>query len=423
MIPPGIVLLATSLAPVRLAGGLVGLDERPILSGAEQTRASGDFVVHWTEEGTDAIPDADMPDRVLTALVDSAAAYDAQGWRPLVADAGGGGSDAIDLYIRGVDINGYAHGVEIDGEDGRGSCWMEVEADLGDLGGLVLESVVAHELHHCIQYRYTWDTASWLHESTSTWVQYRAYESSALTIALAALYATRLSEPGRPIDDLTGRYEYAGFVFVKLWTELHGTDPDRAVALWEALAVEPQWREGLETASEAAFGQPLAATTLDYATWNAFACARDDGAHYDPDTLACTADLSVPITALEPSFALTLDDGDHATAYGSLPAGDPVVARCDVTGPAALRLVAVDADGVAGEAVDAYGEGALELALTQAAAGEVLFVAVATDRDGITVSCDTERVAPIVEEGCGCRTGGGSGAVWLPLLWLVRRRR
>jgi hypothetical protein len=94
---------------------------RPELSGPEllHPTADGRVVVHYTTEGTDAVPPADVdpangvPDAVdwieegARRMLDAFVGED--GFRSLIADDGRGGDDRLDIYLRVVNANGLAH--------------------------------------------------------------------------------------------------------------------------------------------------------------------------------------------------------------------------------------------------------------------------------------------------------------------------
>jgi len=437
---------------------------RPTLSGAEQTLDSSDgfFRVHYTEEGSDAPSGGDIdgdgiPDavtRILDALAVGREAYRDAGYRELSVDDGGGGSDAIDVYVRAIDANGYAHALNGQATDGGASCYMQIDGDLGDLSDLVIESVTVHELHHCIAYRYTTDAHSWVVESAATFEQYRVITDPLLEAALGILYFERLQGSDRSIDDLDGRYEYAGFLWWKFWTEDGGRDAARAPALWEALA-DASWDEAMGDESWALWGRSLEETFTEYATWNAFACARDDGAHYSGDDHPCLVDTQVTVETVTDTLTSAHDVAPFTATYHELTnEGDdrPVALDCEGTlagTEARLRLLALTADGAVAEtaalvlADQTMGRVALTGALDPD--GTVLVVVASTGEGPAEVTCEASRVElpkdeepdgeePIEEEpieeatadpeGCGCGvTGARFGGLLAVAICALRRRR
>lgn len=429
---------------------------RPGLSGPEQLIATDDgrFLIHWTAEGVDTpsnredndgngIPD--FADRVLEGLVRSDTEFPAAGYRTVPPDDGQGGGPEIDVYIVDIPANGYANQVDAEeGSDAASSCTIRLDGGLG--GGLegVLESVAAHEFHHCTQYAHTRLAPPWLLESTATFEQYRLYSSPALQAALEVLWIGRLREPERPLDSTGGRYEYAGFVFQFFWQSFAETDHSRLPALWEALrAAEGDWIEALDAESARLWDQPFARTFLDYATWNAFACARFDGAHYDDSAFPCELDTSVPIGEPQDGVvSIALEEVRFAASYVSSAAdGDDRPVRWSCEGPgeagarARIRLLALDGFGRILEQSDVSardGESfGIRLDGPQDPGGSTLAVLTSTGVAPAAFQCNVERVSVAVEpavetgDGCSCVSSGG-GVAWLALLALLgpkRRRR
>ena len=429
---------------------------RPELSGPEQliTTSDGRFLIHWTAEGVDApsnqedsdgngIPD--FADRVLAGLLLGDTEFPAAGYRSVPPDDGQGGGPELDVYIVDLPANGYANQVEAEeGSDAASSCSIRLDGGLG--GGLegILESVALHEFHHCTQYAYTRFAPSWLLESSATYEQYRLYSSPALQAALEILWIGRLREPERPLESTGGRYEYAGFVFEFFWRSFNGPDSARLPALWEALrAAEGNWTEALDGESLRLWGQPFSRTFLDYATWNAFACGRDDGGHYEATMFPCELDTSVPVLAIEEGdVSLVFEDAPFTASYVALEAdGDvrPVQWRCDGPGGtgarARLRLLALDEFGRVLEQrdVSARDDAPYELRLDQpqAAGGSTLAVLTSAGAVPASFDCSVERVsiavAPPPPSGDGCSSSlSGAGVIWVFALGLFapkRRRR
>jgi hypothetical protein len=425
------LLLATCL-PLWLGSDDVRSRARPALSGPEELveSADGRFLVHFTREGDDAATD-DLVASILEGLEAGAQAFEERGYRPLLLDSGLGGTNAIDVYVVDIDgMNGFAYPVQ-DGEGLEGdSCYVEIDASLKGSPGLVVPSVAAHELHHCIQYTYTDESHPWIYEATATFEQYRLMLDDTLEFAVGVLWGARLSQPDRPMEDRGDRFEYAGFVFVKYWEDRGGSVPD----LWEALADEPEWATGVATAADEAFGLSLEAMFLDHAVWNAFACARAaDDAHYT-DSIPCSVDASVPVAAIEgDSVPFAHTAAPYTSAYASMPSitTEGLTASCSAPAEDAaqgLAILALDVDGaLAAEARAVGGPGeAVEVALPGPIPddGTLVLVSTSTGTAPADVTCSLTRTAPPEPEGCGCRTSSGAG--WGALLLaasLVRGRR
>ncbi|MEM6929618.1 MAG: hypothetical protein AAF602_21945, partial [Myxococcota bacterium] len=298
--------------------------------------------IHFTDEGSDATDEAYLA-KITRGLEDGLATFESEGWPRPVPDDGTGGSDAIDVYVVDVDVNGYANPVVL--ENGDASCYIRIDPQVPDAGGAVA-SVARHELHHCIQFRYRTDLPSWLYESAATYEQYsHAGDDPLLDFAVGTLWTSRLSRPEQRLGD--DRDVYATFLWSKFWAEHTGYDPSRLVDLWEALREGP-WPEAMDRAAGASFGQSLDEVFLSYAVHNRFACANDDGQHYLDDPLPCVADVSVPTAPFEDGLTVVHDERRFTAAYFDVPPAEQDEAlgiACSGAEGVRTALVTVDAEG------------------------------------------------------------------------------
>lgn len=401
-------------------------DDRPTLSGPEEVVYASDnrFAVHFTRTGEDAVTPTDtdgdgVPDmvhRVLDAQAAALATWIDEGWRDVPTDRKRG--PALDVYLRALDINGYAHAVPpLDAAD-PSACWMELDHDLAGLPGLVVESVAVHELHHCVEFTYSTDVDGWLLEATATYEQYEAILDDPLALALGVLYGERLGHPERPIDATDGRFEYAGFLVVKFGQDRTGA-PDFSRALWEALAEQPDWHTTFGALAAEHVGLDADRWFVENAAWNGFACAADDGAHYDPATLPCMVATVPPTTPVDDRFDVAFDAGPYASFTGVFPlVGDPagVEVRCDGVGP--FGLVPVDASGAGGAVVHAV-DGVATLPGPLDGDGAVRVVVVSEDASAGT--CTVTRLA--APGGCSAAPAAPLGGLaWLALAFVRRRQ-
>ncbi|TNE84181.1 MAG: hypothetical protein EP330_30650 [Deltaproteobacteria bacterium] len=437
------------LASLALAGvpepGPRGTFARPTLAGTVATLDSADgfFRIHYAVDGADAVSLRDedtsgVPDyveRVLAAMELGRETYAEQGWRPVVRDLGEGGSTALDVYLTGVDINGYAYALEGQAAEGGYACFIEIDPQLAT-AGLILESVAVHELHHCVEYRYG-ATASWLHEGSATAEQYSLVSDLGLQLAVNVLWDVRLSQPELPVADRTGRYEYAAFSFFKYWSDQVA---DRQ-AVWEAVAANPDgtWLEQLDAASTQAGLEGFDEAFLAYQAAMAFACGLDDGEHWVDDGLRCTSLATPPIDALEPGaqgLVSTHGDAPYTTTVHELPADgqtETLEVTCSASvGEIAVALAAIDVEGIATDEVRALGDRAT-LARPVDPDGAFRIVITSLRDEPAQATCVLARIEPsqvdVPEDesdgpkGCGCAHTGRTAWLTLlvPLAW--RRRR
>tara|TARA_Y100001968_G_scaffold37422_1_gene28709 strand:- start:2078 stop:3484 length:1407 start_codon:yes stop_codon:yes gene_type:complete len=416
---------------------------RPQLSGNEQVLYSPDgfFALHYTLEGADRLQSLvdedqdgqpDVLDRVLAGLALGRQSFVARGYRDLVRDGGGGGGPELDVYLVDLANNGFANAVPAELEAEPWSCFIRLAVDLTSSSAGLLESVAAHELNHCVQYRYTTNAATWIYESAATYEQYLLYGEGLLEAALQVLWGTRLSGSARPIDDVGERFEYAGLLWWKFWNEFQASG-ERMVPLWEQLSLEPDWTLTLAQEAARLWGLDLAGLYLEHVTWNGFACGRDDGGHYWSGSMPCLLEtIAVPVEPLtvEAEFELQLEGG-YTAAFWQLDAADQLLSpqlSCDLAGDQSqlgLRLVAVDAFGRRAEERSSWATSGevLELRLDQplALGGSALLVAASVGQGGAELRCRASWVEPLPESaeepqgsGCSCVL---SSQPWPPSSW------
>ena len=440
---------------------------RPTLSGPTVTADSPDgfFTVHWTEEGADRpgqMADADesgLPDaidRILVGLERARESYEAAGYRAVGSDEFGGGTEAIDVYVRDIDAFGFAHPVATTVGT---SCFMELDPQLDALGDGAAESVAAHELHHCVQYAYTTASHPWIYEATATFEQYRLFAGPALDAGLALLWNQRLRGAGQPLSTRGNRFEYSGFVFLKFWSEFGGVDHSRVVQLWEQLAEHSVWKEAVDLEAEAQWGRPFEEVALDLATWKLFACSRDDGEHWSasshPCILPAVAVELEPLGPIDPPeapqpFSWAFDDSPFTAMFGEVPVLDADLTprvSCVVSPEGArvgLGLSAIDEAGVGTGQTTASGDSGTPVEVVYegdlTAYGSVGLVVVSLADVPAELECNwtwEERPEPADPgDGSGCACGEvpdgrlGGGLLWLPVLlalaggrWSRVRRR
>jgi hypothetical protein len=415
--------------------------KRPTLSGEELTlgEEGGRFLIHYTlsgedrPEGEDSDDDGvpDMVETVLETLNDAGDYFEEErGYIPLNLDNGVGGSGAIDLYIKTIDANGYASSIK--GEGGT-SCFMRLAPYLGSQPADVLTGVTAHELHHCVQYAYATGVADWVSEATSTYEQYRYATGITNEYALGYLYYERLQGAGRPLADTDGRFEYAAFLFMKFWVEFAGgtgTLPE----LWESVSLHDGWETAFDEESLRVFGEDFERSFLEHVTWNAFACARDDGRHYEPSNLPCIIATSVPIQEVdEGPFSIQHEAGPYTASYFAYDGPGSTEVRCEVSrGRGELRLLGLSAQGTEYERssgrLEPGSELSLRLQLPRVEGGQSLGVLTSLDEEPLEAECVVEGHPPWgagtrLARGCAVSTGGAGLGGWLSLLVVASRSR
>lgn len=406
-----IVLIATVPSLFRGPSG------RPDLSGPEQVVDVDGFRIHYTDTGPDALPDQAYLDEIVRGLTQGQETFEAEGWPRPLPDRGEGGSDAIDVYVVDVDVNGYANPSE--SREDESSCYIRIDPGVPRVGGAVA-SVARHELHHCIQFRYRTDLPSWLYESAATYEQYsHAGDDAALELAVGALWISRLTRPEDRLADDDN--PYATFLWSKFWAEYGDYDPSRLVDLWEALRTGP-WPEAMDGAAQEAFGESLDDVFLAYAVHNRFACANDDGQHYLVDPLPCVADITVPTQSFEDGLSVTHEQRRFTAAYFDVsPADADEALGVSCAGAEGVRAAIVTVDDEGRRLATSVEDPLTAVQWVSRRAGEAASLVVAGTDAPLDATCSVvePRGAP-----AGCNSAP-PGVTWLGFLGFaaIRRRK
>ncbi|MBT3389267.1 MAG: hypothetical protein HN413_02550 [Chloroflexi bacterium] len=291
---------------------------RPILSGTEEILDSEHFRIHYTSKGRDAVASASYVDEVAQALEHVwKVEIDQFGWAAPPPDDGIGGDDRYDVYLQEILWDGTFGYVE-GGEDSRyrsdgqvgdnpntaaveeraSASFMVLDNDYADLEEFaienytvtsVMQSTVAHEFNHAIQFGYDGEEpADWLWEATATWMQDEVYDD--VNDGIEDLYAVfkspdscQLAYGGEErVED--ENHWYGEWIFLRYISENYGHQTVRTI--WEQAAALDSYA-ALEAALNAA------GTTLDE-TLRGFSLALltrefEEGAAYPVLRLESTA--------------------------------------------------------------------------------------------------------------------------------------
>ena len=405
--------------------------QRPLIDGTvlSHPSADGHFRIWYTLDGGDALTDLagdedpanGVPDAVDVVEEGLSRCWelfvDQQGWRPPGDDEGEGGDSRLDVYMRHIDHNGLA---SHEWHDDHWAAYLQIEPDVAEMGGDLMASVAAHELHHAIQYSYTVDPHTWVHEASATYAQYLIYsETVAVTAALQLLWALRLEDPSIGLDTTGDRQEYAGLVWVKFLVDRGGGDLSIFRLWWEILSEDPDWQTSISTLALQLGDDDACSLFAEYGEWLYFGCARNDDGHWLDDGLDCIMDIGaaldqegiVPpetwtIDALEP-FGFSLNAVDLDPGEASLVLG----AQGSSSAAWAVRVVPLaDGEGFEGTTGQPDGEGEIALLLDLDTGADQLLVVLAScaETDSFDLSIG-DVVAGDDDDTTGQESGTGDG--------------
>src|SRR3954471_5270026 len=158
-----VVLLLVAPATAAAQNG----EERPTYPVAEQPAPCGATTcVHWVATGEDAPPpdDADHDGtadyvQAVDAAFEHAIGVETAGdlgWPEPVADAGRGGDDRLDVYVKALAGYAGATGISQPAFGRSAAAYVLVDDDLAQYAaaqrGALLRSVAAHEANHALQF-------------------------------------------------------------------------------------------------------------------------------------------------------------------------------------------------------------------------------------------------------------------------------
>lgn len=303
----------------------------------------GNFTVHFTRDGANAVPDDDddasgVPDfveEVAAVYEEVLAHYVGLGFRAPLSDADipdNGGDGTFDVYL--VDFAGVGDGAfRQDGclADAPARCigFMTQENDYVGYGypsTLVANRILgSHEFFHAVQAAYDADQGSVLAEGSAVW----ATETFDPSLPDFEYFADGfLENPDRPLDEpLPGPvdpFSYGAGVFFKFLEERYGADAVRV--LWERCedgangTADPQWITELDATIVDVGGAGFEEAMVDFAQWN---LRTDDFA--DPAESYANGD-DYPRVKIESVTAPFIDDSIrvyHASSqYRAMSPGD-----------------------------------------------------------------------------------------------------
>ncbi|MCC6557573.1 MAG: hypothetical protein IT372_31865 [Polyangiaceae bacterium] len=254
----------------------------------------GDFLIHFTRQGPNAVPAADAdgsgtPDFVeqVAGVYDEVIVHyrDALGFRPPESDAAipdNGGDGRFDVYL--VDFAGIGDGAfrtDACGLGGPDVCagYMVQENDYAGYGypsALVANRILgSHELFHAVQAAYDAGQGSIMSEGTAVW----ATESFDPSLNDFEYFIDGyLDNPDRSLDvPLPGPvdpFSYGSAIFFQFLEERYGGGAVRA--LWERAedgangVADPVWFTELDPMLAERAQATFAEAFVDFATWNLF---------------------------------------------------------------------------------------------------------------------------------------------------------
>ena len=207
---------------------------------------SGLFRVHYTTEGSDAVPTEDkdedgIPDFVqeVASTFDSVYVLEVEilGYPEPIKDGGEGGDDAWDVYLHDMGhLNTYGFTNPERRVGNSSTSYIEMDNDFQDpvfhTKGLdAVHVTAAHEFFHMIHYTYYGRSGwEWWMEISSTWMEDVAYDDVNDYYNYLPFF---FNHPEVPLNRYDGAHEYGASVFAHFLEERFGRDIIRR--MWEQI--------------------------------------------------------------------------------------------------------------------------------------------------------------------------------------------
>jgi MYXO-CTERM domain-containing protein len=264
-------------------------------SDVVETHASpgGRFLIHFTRDGINAVPDTDSDTSGIPDFVEQVAQvydqvlvhYQGLGLRAPLDDgdiADNGGDDRFDVYL--VDFNGIGDGNyrnDACGPTNQEVCagYMIQENDYAGYGypsTLVANRILgSHEFFHAIQAAYDNNQGSVLAEGTAVWGTESFDEGLNDFEAFIDGYLNNADRPlDQPLPGPVDPFSYGSAIFFQFVEEAYGPGIVRAILESSENGVggvaDPIWFEQLDATLSTAAQSPFADVFHEFVTWNLY---------------------------------------------------------------------------------------------------------------------------------------------------------
>lgn len=297
---PGAEDIATTRNAVRPDTPGASLQFKFNASDVVETHQSsqGRFLVHFTRNGSNAVPAADGDNSGVPDFAEDVAEtyesvlthYESLGFSAPLSDAGkadNGGDGAFDVYL--VDFAGVGDGnfqKEFCTSENPQRCsgYMVQENDYVGYGypstQLANRILCSHEFFHAVQAAYDTEQGSVFSEGSAVWAT-ESFDASLKDFE--GFLGGYFQNPDRSLDvPLPGPvdpFSYGSGIFFQFLEERHGAGTVRG--LWQAVengsggVADPYWLTALDPLL-ATKGSSFAETYTDFATWNLMTALRGD---------------------------------------------------------------------------------------------------------------------------------------------------
>lgn len=327
-------------------------EARPTLTGTAVITSTTHFRIHYTLSGADSTTYA-RTQSVASYAEEVYSVLSSIGWALPPPDGGSGGGNGVnpdtmyDIFI----FNFFSRRNQIGFADPEGSyndplypdsrtSWLGIENDvLDELPNIStedrLKTLVAHELHHASQLRYTrhdFPTVypAWFMENTSVWFEDIVYDDVNTLVERVNLPGQDpLNDPDVRINEINGTYEYAGGLWPTFLHEYYGANIVRRC--WEIIGgvAGENTLSAIDSTLRFYYSSDLQSALKYYAVWRYFTGSRADSYHFSEGSTYDTAFIlanhhSYPITGDENYKPPLSPGGTNYIVFDNPPVSNPI---------------------------------------------------------------------------------------------------
>lgn len=315
-------------------------------------------------------------------LADLQTSWDVQintmGWRVPPPDVGAGGTDpdtTLDLYLDPAEFGAVTIPIQ---EDTCADAWAcTASFIILEPGVPNVETYVAHELNHSIQFAYDYSDGDFIYEATATWMEDKVFDS---VNDYEFFIADFQNVPTRTLSYATysNTYMYGGAVFFHYIADLYDAGGTTAVRdVWDGLkANNKDWYDGVDTALSSEGFTDISDVYREFAGVRMLTGIRNDGTLEEGGNMtSLSLENAYDVDSLEggspgtPPMGMGASYLVVASAAAGAGKGVTLSVNGDGAGPWAITTVAMPASGAATITVflDDDGDGKVEATVPYAA--------------------------------------------------------
>lgn len=289
---------------------------RPSLSGPEILISRTNFIVHYTQQGADAVSTAYAETTANAMEYSWHILVDSLGWAPPPPDYNQGGDNRYDIYIKELSsgIAGVTYSENSYSNPYPDGVCSHFRITRG-LDNNYLKSTVCHEFHHSIQFRYSANEGSWWMENSATWSEEVVYPDYNDYLGFLSTSPGPFTTPEYPINTFNNVYQYAGCVWPMYLSERFDNEIVRRMWTYQGTIGGQNTLSGMDYILSTQYGSNLINALKEYSVWRYFTGSRADSvqfykeSRYWPQVRITRSHIAYPASGDQGNFPVTNPGG------------------------------------------------------------------------------------------------------------------